>query len=106
MTVHPMCLDECHGGRNGAEERLVDASLGPRSVRGRGAVTAVSRRRVKLSDALDERVALEQVQRSRVEQGTPSRIHRLRRIQILEEELPDETRVEVFKLLEPHVDSG
>ena len=84
MPVRAVSLDQRHGRRDGAQEV-------PGRCRGRcSAVAVLVQVGIELAQAFDERKVLDQSRRSRLEELSPLRIDRLRRVEVLGEELLNE----------------
>ncbi len=97
MPVHPVRLDKRHRRGDAAEQLLVDC--GRLGDRGSGAVSV---RRDELVQALRGRKMCGQIG-VRLEVGPPLRRNRLRRIQVVDEELLDIAEIEVFEGCGIHV---
>ena len=91
--MHAMRLDERHRRGDRAEQERRDLSGDG------GAVPAVPRLRVKLADALHNWTGIDEL-RGLLEIGPPGRIDRLRRGEVLREELLNEPGVEVLEPLQ------
>ena len=100
--MHAVGLDERHRGGDGAEQDLVGLGRGPAVLRRRngGVGGAVAAGHVQ---PLEWRELPGELVRSRLEEGAPSRVDRLRRGQVLNEELLDVPEVEAFELLDVHL---